>query len=108
MSIISDASFGNRFYLSYKSNDRIYRDFSLSVNIFIKEVRLYTFEKKVPFIKIKNTIFMWKNYTYRGRQKYYIKVRIFMFNINLSTASFWKTIVAAWGKKNPNLKIQTK
>ena len=46
MSIISDASFGSSFYLSYKSNNRIYRDFSLSVNIFIKEVRLYTFEKK--------------------------------------------------------------
>ena len=108
MSIISDASFGNSFYLSYKSNDRIYWDFSLSVNIFIKEVRLYTFEKKIPFIKIKNTIFMWKNHTYGGRQRYYIKVRIFMFSINLSTASFWKNIVAAWGKKNPNLIIQTK
>ena len=84
--IIGDQSLGRRFYFTdsvrYSS---IW--FNPNVRISIKEVRLYTFERNNPFTKIKNTILTWRNETYRApSHRYYIEVRIFMFNINLCAA----------------------
>ena len=45
ISIISDNSFGKRFYFTNSPNSP-YVVFPPNVNISIKEVRLYTFEKK--------------------------------------------------------------
>ena len=88
ISIISDNSFGKRFYFTNSPNSP-YVGFPPNVNIFIKEVRVYTFEKNNPFVKMKNTILMWKNETsLASRQIYYIKVRIFIFNVILCAAYF--------------------
>ena len=78
ISIITDKSVGKRFYFTNSPNNP-YVEFLPNVNISIKEVRLYTFEKKNPFIKIKNTILMWKNETYKAsRQIYHIEVKVLL------------------------------
>ena len=79
---VSDDLFGGGLYLSedrYKS----YLWYKLNTNIFIKEFRLYTFNKKEPFINIKNTMFQWRNYTSGTKQRYYLKVRIYKYNCML-------------------------